>query len=72
MSGKSDQVKGRGMQAAGIVTGNRELEAEGSADRQAGEAEEKIENAKRTVEELIDKTTASIERVADKAKETLH
>jgi uncharacterized protein YjbJ (UPF0337 family) len=72
MSGKSDQVTGGAMQAAGIVTGNRELEAEGSADRQAGEAEEEIENAKRRVEELIDKTTANIERAADKAKEALH
>lgn len=72
MSGKSDQVKGRAKQAAGIVTGNKELEAEGRADRQAGDAEVKIEKAKRKVEQAIDKTTAAVERAADKAKKALH
>lgn len=65
MSGKFDQVKGRAKEAAGILTGNEDLEAEGKADRRMGEAEEKIDHAKDKVGELIDKA-------ADKAKDALH
>lgn len=61
MSGKSDQVKGRAKEAAGILTGNKDLEAEGKADRLTGEAEEKIDQAKGKVDEA-----------ADKAKDALH
>jgi uncharacterized protein YjbJ (UPF0337 family) len=65
MSGKSDQVKGRAKEAAGILTGNKDLEAEGKADRLTGEAEEKIDHAKDKINELIDEA-------ADKAKDALH
>lgn len=56
MSGKMDQAKGRIKEAAGTLTGDEELEAEGRTDRLAGEAKEK------------DK----VEDVIDKAKDMLH
>ncbi len=71
MSGKSDQVKGRAKEATGILTGNQDLEAEGTADRRAGEAEENVEHAKDTVAEVIDKATAKVEQVAGHAKDAL-
>lgn len=72
MSGKSDQVKGRAKEAAGILTGNKDLEAEGKADRLTGEAEEKIDHAKDKVNELIDQAKGKVDEAADKAKDALH
>lgn len=71
MSGESDQVKGRAKEAAGILIGNQDLEAEGKTDRRTGEAEEKVDNAKDKVAEVIDNATAKVEQVADKAKDAL-
>ncbi|HYN75065.1 MAG TPA: CsbD family protein [Candidatus Limnocylindria bacterium] len=71
MSGKSDQVKGRAKEAAGILTGNQDLEAEGRTDRLTGEAEERVDNAKDKVDEVIDKATAKVEQAADAAKGAL-
>jgi len=45
MTGKSDQVKGKAEQVTGIVTGDKDLEAEGNADRLTGETAEKIDHA---------------------------
>ncbi|MGZ8756429.1 CsbD family protein [Aeromicrobium sp.] len=72
MSGKSDQVKGRAKEAAGILTGNKDLEAEGKADRLTGEAEERIEHAKDKANELIDQAKGKVDEAADKAKDALH
>lgn len=61
MGAKGDELKGRAKEAAGIVTGDEDLEAEGKADRLSGEIKEKVEQAKDKIEEVI-----------DKAKDTLH
>ena len=71
MSGKSDQVKGRAKEAAGILSGNKDLEAEGKSDRRRGEAEEKIDNATSKVDELIDKAKGIVDDAAAKAEDTL-
>ncbi|SER94959.1 CsbD-like [Pedococcus cremeus] len=71
MSGKSDQVKGRAKEAAGILTGDKDLESEGKADRRTGEANEKVDHAKDEVDEMIDKATAEVEQAADKVKDAL-
>ena len=71
MSGKSDQLKGRAKEAAGILTGNEDLEAEGRADRRTGEAKEKVDHAKDKVDEVIDKAKAKVDEAADKAKDAL-
>ena len=41
MAGKTDQVKGRAKQAAGVLSGDKDRENEGKVDRAAGKAKEK-------------------------------
>ncbi|MGZ4587368.1 MAG: CsbD family protein [Mycobacteriaceae bacterium] len=72
MSAKSDQVKGHVKEAAGVLTGDKDLESEGKTDRRTGEAEEKIDHAKDKVEEVIDSTKDKVEEGADKARDALH
>jgi uncharacterized protein YjbJ (UPF0337 family) len=72
MSGKSDQVKGQVKEAAGSLTGDKDLESEGKADRRAGEAKEKVEHAKDKIKEVVDDVEAKVEDVVDKAKDALH
>ena len=48
-SGKTDQVKGRAKEAAGVLTGDEKLEREGKLDRAAGNVKEK---AGRVVDKL--------------------
>ena len=62
MGGKADQAKGRVKEAAGSLTGNKDLESEGKADRRAGEAKEKLDHAKDRVEEVIDKVRDALHR----------
>jgi uncharacterized protein YjbJ (UPF0337 family) len=62
MSGKSDQVKGRVEEAAGILTGNKDLESEGKTDRRTGELKEKLDHANDKVDEAIDKAKDALNR----------
>jgi uncharacterized protein YjbJ (UPF0337 family) len=55
MAGKSDQMKGQAKEAVGDLTGNKDLKAEGTADRQAGEVKEQVGKAEKKVDEAIDK-----------------
>jgi len=72
MGEKTDQMKGQGKEAIGSLTGNKDLESEGKADRRAGEAKEKLEHAKGKITEMVDKAEDKAEAVIDKAKESLH
>jgi uncharacterized protein YjbJ (UPF0337 family) len=72
MGAQSDQVAGKAKQAAGIVTGNEDLEAEGKAERRSGDAKEKVEHAKSKVEDALDTADGKLESVVDKAKDSLH
>lgn len=71
MSGKSDQAKGRAKEAAGILTGNEDLESEGKTDRITGEAKEKVDHAKDKIGEVIDTAKAKVDEAADKVKDAL-
>jgi uncharacterized protein YjbJ (UPF0337 family) len=55
--GKGDQVKGRVKQAAGDLTGDRDLKREGQADEAAGGLKEKVGKAKDWVNDKIDDAT---------------
>ncbi len=73
MRAKTDQMKGRVKEAAGTLSGDKDLEAEGKADRRAGEAKEKVDQAKGKVDEVIDKAGEVIVKAGamiDKAKDT--
>ena len=72
MGAQSDQVKGQVKEAAGALTGNKDLESEGKADRRAGETKEKLDHAKDKIEEAIDKAEDKVDEVIDKAKNALH
>jgi uncharacterized protein YjbJ (UPF0337 family) len=72
MGAESDQVKGHAKEAVGSLTGDKDLESEGKADRRAGEAKEKLDHAKGKIEEVIDKARDKGEEVIDKAKDSLH
>jgi uncharacterized protein YjbJ (UPF0337 family) len=47
-SGKSDELKGRVKEAAGVLTDNKKLKREGKADQVVGKIKQKVE-------EVIDK-----------------
>jgi uncharacterized protein YjbJ (UPF0337 family) len=72
MSGKSDSAKGHVKEAAGVLSGDEELEAEGKRDQLAGKAKNKTAEAEEKVERGIDKAKDSIESTLDKAKKVLH
>jgi uncharacterized protein YjbJ (UPF0337 family) len=72
MSAKTDQVKGHVKEAAAVLTGDKDLEAEGKSDRLTDEAQEKIDHATDRVDEVVDQTKDKVEEAIDKAKDALH
>ncbi|HSL73930.1 MAG TPA: CsbD family protein [Ilumatobacteraceae bacterium] len=54
MSGEKDKVTGRVKQAAGDLTGNRDLEREGEKDESAGKAKEAVGKVKDKLDDAID------------------
>lgn len=54
IKGKLDQAKGAVKETVGRVTNDRDLEAEGSADRTGGKVQEGFGTAKRKVGEAIE------------------
>ena len=56
MGGKSDEVKGRVKEAAGVLTDNDKLRAEGQTDQAIGKvkqvAEKAVDKVKRAVKKL--------------------
>jgi len=55
MGGKTDVVKGRIKEAAGVLTGNDELRAEGKADQAVGKA-------KTAVAKVVGKTKKAVKK----------
>ena len=55
MSGKTDVVKGRLKEAAGALTGNDELRAEGKTDQAVGKAKQAVQKAADTVKKAVKK-----------------
>lgn len=54
--GQMNKLKGRVKEAAGIITGDRNLEKEGAQQRARGAVQETVGKARRKVGELIDKS----------------
>ncbi len=71
MSAQSDQAKGHAKEAAGLLTGNEDLQAEGRAERVAGEAQEQTDKVKDTVEGGLDKVQGTLNELLDKARRAL-
>jgi uncharacterized protein YjbJ (UPF0337 family) len=53
-SGKSDEVKGRVKEAAGVLTGDKKMEREGEVDQAAGKLKQAVEKVKQKAEKVID------------------
>ena len=62
MGAKTDQMKGHVKEAVGSLTGDKDLESEGKADRRAGEAKEKLDHARDKVDEVIDSAKGALHR----------
>jgi uncharacterized protein YjbJ (UPF0337 family) len=62
MSGKGEEVKGRIKEAAGALTGNDKLRAEGQADQTVGKA-------KQVATKVIDKAQQAADAAAEKARQ---
>ena len=71
MSAQSDQAKGHAKEAAGLLTGDEDLQAEGKAERVAGEVRERTDKVKDTVEGGLDKVQNALNDVLDKAKKAV-
>jgi uncharacterized protein YjbJ (UPF0337 family) len=60
MGAKSDDVKGRVKEAAGDLTGDKDLQREG-----------KLDQAKGAVKDKVDKATDKIDEAADKVRDAM-
>jgi len=64
MGGKTDQVTGKVKEAAGVLTGDKELEREGKVQHAAGHIKEKAA-------EIADDVKKATEKVVDKVKKAV-
>lgn len=60
IAGKVKKSKGKVKEAVGILSGNKKLEREGSAQRAAGAVEESLGKARRKVGEVLTNLGKSI------------
>jgi uncharacterized protein YjbJ (UPF0337 family) len=72
MKGSTEVVKGRIKEAAGVLTGNDELRAEGRTDQAVGHvkqaAEKGVRQAKECGRKMVDKARNIAQKAVDKAK----
>ena len=54
-SGKSDEVKGRLKEAAGVLTGDDKMKRKGQANQASGKVKQAAEEVQKKTEEAIDK-----------------
>jgi uncharacterized protein YjbJ (UPF0337 family) len=52
-SGKSDELKGRVKEAAGVLTGDKKLKREGKTDQAVGKLKQKVEKVIDKVKDAI-------------------
>lgn len=71
MTAKSDQVKGKAKQVTGIVTGDKNLEAQGNADRLSGENAERIDRVQAKVHGVMDSVEGFVDEGFDRAKDVV-
>ena len=55
MSGNTDEAKGRIKEAAGDLTGDKDLQRDGKKDQLVGKVKDKLDDAKDKVDDLLDK-----------------
>lgn len=58
--GKTDEVKGRLEEAAGVMTGDEKLKRKGKANQTAGKIKQAAEKVQKKAEEVIDEVKDSL------------
>ncbi|HEY4231035.1 MAG TPA: CsbD family protein [Thermoanaerobaculia bacterium] len=61
-NGRVENLKGRVKQAAGVLSGDPQLEKEGADERSVGEARQKLAEARRKAGEAIEELGRKIRR----------
>jgi uncharacterized protein YjbJ (UPF0337 family) len=61
IKGKVDNIKGRVKEAIGALSGNKETQAEGTVERVAGAANEKVGEVERKVNKTLNREEADDE-----------
>ena len=51
---KADDVKGRVKEAAGVITGDKDLEREGKADQAGAKVKETAEKVEKKIDDAVD------------------
>ena len=69
---RSSRLRAGGRNDRGSLTGNKDVQAESNADRQAPEAEEKVGQAKDKVEEIIEKVEHKAREVINRTEDVAH
>lgn len=62
MSAKSDQAKGKIKEAAGVLTGDEQLEKEGKRDQLAGDAKELVDDVTDKAKAVIDDVKKAVKK----------
>ena len=62
MAGKTEQIKGQTKEAVGDLTGNKDLKADGTADRRAGKVKEEVGKVEEKADEAVDKVKGVFEK----------
>jgi len=62
MSGNIKRAKGRAKQAAGVITGDKELQQEGKMDERVGELENKVDDMTDAVNKKLDGVIGKVSR----------
>jgi uncharacterized protein YjbJ (UPF0337 family) len=57
MSGKTDEVKGKIKEAAGVLTGNDKLREQGQTDQVVGKTKQAVQKTKEAVKEAVRKVS---------------
>lgn len=60
MGAKSDDLKGRAKEAAGALSGDKDLKREGKRDQMGATIKAKIEKAKESLEDTVDKAKGKL------------
>ena len=68
MSGKTDVVKGRIKEAAGVLINNDKLRAEGKTDQAVGEVKQVVSKAKDAVQRIGRAVKETTRKAVNKAK----
>jgi uncharacterized protein YjbJ (UPF0337 family) len=66
MGGKTDEVKGRIKEAAGVLTGNDKLREEGRVDQAVGKVKQVVQKVVADVENAADEAAFKAKRAAKK------